>query len=295
MAAVTVGLGETPAAVKVITHECVPERFAAAPVLTETDTVGAGEPVVPLVGFKLSQAQSDPREVLNARPVEELVIETVCAAGAVEPIVYAPKFSDAGETVRVGLVTVIVAVTVGGGETPAAEKVMTHECAPGVAALVLTEAVSVGAGVPVVPLVGFKFSQAQSDPREVLNARPVNELLTVMVCAVGAAAPGAYVPKFSDAGVTLRFALPTVIVAVRVGLGETPEAEKVMTQACAPGVAAAGFTDAVTTGPGVAVTPLVGLNVNHAQSGPREALNVRPVKTLVTVMFCAGGAAVPSV
>ena len=129
-------------------------------------------------------------------------------------------------------------MSVGLGETPVALKVTTQMWAPGIGAAVLTNAVRTGAGLPVTPVVGLNVSQAQSEPSVALNGTPVETLETVIVCGAGAAAPAAYVPKLSNVGVSVRLGLLTVSVAVTVGLGEMPGAEKVMAQVCVPAVAA---------------------------------------------------------
>ena len=54
-------------------------------------------------------------------------------------------------------------------------------------------------------------------------------------------------------------------VAVTVGLGDTPEALKVMTQEWLPTVAAAAFTEAVTV---TGVAPEAGPKFSQAQSEP---------------------------
>ena len=82
--AVTVGLGDTPAALKVMTQEWLP---AVTPVtFTEAVTVAGVEPDA---GDKVSQAQSEPSEEVNAKPLAGFVLasESVLAAGTVPPMV----------------------------------------------------------------------------------------------------------------------------------------------------------------------------------------------------------------
>ena len=81
--AVTVGLGDTPEALKVMTQEWVPMVVLAA--LTEAVMVTG---VAPDAGATVSQAQSEPSEDVYARPAAGLVLlsETVFAAGTVPPI-----------------------------------------------------------------------------------------------------------------------------------------------------------------------------------------------------------------
>ena len=81
--AVTVGLGETPAALNVITQEWLPVVAVAA--VIEALTVCGVEPDV---GDKLSHPQSDPSEDVNASPLNGLVLlnDIVCAAGTVPPV-----------------------------------------------------------------------------------------------------------------------------------------------------------------------------------------------------------------
>jgi hypothetical protein len=82
--AVTVGLGDTPAALNVITQVWLPT--VALPAITEALTLPG---VDPLLGLRLSQAQSAPREVLKFNPLAGLVLltEMLCADGTVPPIV----------------------------------------------------------------------------------------------------------------------------------------------------------------------------------------------------------------
>ena len=82
--AVTVGLDETPEALKVMMQERLPATTFAA--LTEAVTVAGVEPDV---GVKVNHAQSEPSEVENANPLAGLVLLTaiVCATGTVPPIV----------------------------------------------------------------------------------------------------------------------------------------------------------------------------------------------------------------
>ena len=92
------------------------------------------------------------------------------------------------DKVGTGALALNVAVTVGLGDTPAALKVITQEWLPAVTPVAFTEAVTV-AGVE--PDAGDKASQAQSEPREEVNAKPLAGLvlLSAIVCAAGAVAP----------------------------------------------------------------------------------------------------------
>ncbi len=82
--AVAVGLGETPAALKVMVQEWLPD--VALAVTTEALRVVV---VLPPVGASFNHAQSLPREVVNARPDVGLVLVTASfwAAGAADPLV----------------------------------------------------------------------------------------------------------------------------------------------------------------------------------------------------------------
>jgi hypothetical protein len=81
--AVTVGLGETLVALKVITQLCEP-RVALAALMEALRFNG----VAPPAGDRLNQAQSDPSEVLKLRPLLGLVLATeiVLEAGTLPPM-----------------------------------------------------------------------------------------------------------------------------------------------------------------------------------------------------------------
>src|SRR5215471_3107717 len=83
--AVTVGLGETPAALKVRKQVWVPVAVAPAGFTEATIVTG----VEPPPGASVSQAQSEPGAVVKASPLEGLVLVTVifCPAGTVPPTV----------------------------------------------------------------------------------------------------------------------------------------------------------------------------------------------------------------
>lgn len=78
----------------------------------------------------------------------------------------------------------IVALTVELDATLLALNVITQLWLPWIVALVLTDAVTVPG---VVPDVGLRFSQAQSEPGEAVKLKPLEGfvLLTVMVCGEG--------------------------------------------------------------------------------------------------------------
>ena len=82
--AVTVGLGETPVALKVIVQLCDPAAMVV--VFTEAPRPRG---VFPPVGSRVTQAQSDPSDVLNANPLVGLVLVTPMfnGCGAAVPIV----------------------------------------------------------------------------------------------------------------------------------------------------------------------------------------------------------------
>ena len=102
----------------------------------------------------------------------------LCGAGAAPPIEYAPKFSNVGVSVRLGLLTVTVAVMVGLGDTPGELIVMTHVSLPAVALATLKDALSVNG---VVPDDGVSVSQLQSVPSAVEKLKPEGLLLIVML------------------------------------------------------------------------------------------------------------------
>ena len=82
--AVTIGLGTTLEALNVITHEWLPMVALAA--LTEAVRLAV---VALLEGLKPSQSQSGPKDVVNPRPLDGLVLvtEILCADGTVPPTV----------------------------------------------------------------------------------------------------------------------------------------------------------------------------------------------------------------
>ena len=98
----------------------------------------------------------------------------------------------------------------------------------------------------------------------------------MMVCVLGFAPPGVYVPKGRLGGFADKVNwLPIVTVAVTVGLGETPAALNVRMQVCGPGVEFAVLIDALIF---ASVDPERVGKDSHAQSLPVEMLNGRPVK-----------------
>jgi len=82
--AVTVGLGVTPLALKVMTQEWFPG--VALAVLTDADKVLG---VVPAVGSTVSQAQSEPKVEVNPTPKAGLLLVTpmLCRGGSVPPTI----------------------------------------------------------------------------------------------------------------------------------------------------------------------------------------------------------------
>lgn len=78
------GLGDTPEALKVITQLWLPT--VAPPVLTDALRLAV---VIPLLGLRLSQAQSAPSDAVKLKPLAglALVTEMPCAAGTVPPMV----------------------------------------------------------------------------------------------------------------------------------------------------------------------------------------------------------------
>src|SRR5580700_11431890 len=87
-------------------------------------------------------------------------------------MMYVPKGRLGGLGVRMGVgwVALSVAVTIGLGETPAALKVITQVCIAAVVPATLIEALRLAG---VAPLAGARFSQAQSEPSEVVKFKPL--------------------------------------------------------------------------------------------------------------------------
>src|ERR1017187_8117106 len=100
-----------------------------------------------------------------------------------------------------GAVTNNVVVTVGPCASPGMPTVTMQLCEPTVAALVFTETCT---RPGVVPLAGVKPTQAQSEPRLVVNetGAVVLGLVTEKLFAAGAEPPTWYAPKSRVEGVT---------------------------------------------------------------------------------------------